>query len=123
MALTKKEISGIIESYEQYGKNSAEAARHLPFSYTTIRRCWKEAGLLPENNHRLRGDGKYGRALPDQEVKRIIGLYSLHGGNSKEAARSSGFSSPTITKYWREHNLKIRPKGGRTPNLDSRLGK
>lgn len=120
---TKKEILSIIESYEPYGRNSAEAARNLPFSYTTIRKYWREAGLLPENNHKLRGDGKYGRSLTAKEVEEIIGLHSLHGGNAKEAARHSIYSPPTIVRYWRENKLKIRRKGGRTPNLDSRLGK
>ena len=49
---TPKDEEEMVLAWKSYGKNSAEASKHLPWSAPTQRKYWRKNGLEPGRAHK-----------------------------------------------------------------------
>jgi len=100
-SLSDEKVDGVVAAHRTYGGNAKKAARHLPYSPSTIRKYWREAGLRVAQ----RGESN---TLPKDKIDEIVSAHALYNGNSLEASRQLGRSDITIRKYWRQAGLEPR---------------
>jgi len=49
--------------------------------------------------------------LSESQIATLLGIYQACNGNTSEAARQSGISQPTVSKYWHKQGYEIREPG------------
>lgn len=99
--LPQSTIDQIVDSYEAFNGNSSEAARHLPYSQTTILRYWNSTGLSARGISADKKDlEKSVDTVKVAKTEKIIAAYERFNGNAAAASRDLGYSAPTISKYW-----------------------
>ncbi|GEM_PF-1605048 len=92
----------IVAAHETYGANAAEATRNLPYSYHTILKYWRLAGLKPLSPEMS------SRKVKDEHIPDIEAAYNTFNGNGNEASRHLPFSRSTVVKVWESKGLPLR---------------
>ncbi|MFC1753970.1 hypothetical protein ACFL96_11370 [Thermoproteota archaeon] len=93
-SLPQEDIDRIIEAHSLYNGNCHKARDKIKISRPTIRKYWKQAGLIARGNY-----------IDDEREQRIVDAHLTYGGNATKAGKALGHSPATILRWWRKNGL------------------
>lgn len=103
LSLSLKDKKIIVKAYKPNKGNVLEASRHLPYSASTIWRCWKKEGLDARGRR---------KNLTKSDKKKVLQAYKPSRGNANKASKDLFYSVDTIIRCWRNAGFEIRGRGG-----------